>query len=176
MGPLSLRALGAAALAAFGWAAVAIELAPSVPRPAPDLLFCVVALWAIRRPAAAPLILAFLLGLGRDLVSGAPAGLGALALTLSAAALRSAGATLRRRNVIVEWAAVVAVAAAALLGQRLLLALTLAPAPGLGDLASRLAATALAWPVVVLALRLPARIGPAPATAEGGLMFERRAP
>jgi rod shape-determining protein MreD len=175
MGPFTLRVAGAITLTLAAWAALGVELAPGLPHPAPDLVLCVAALWSVRRPSATPLALVFAIGLAQDLVSGAPAGLGAMALLLACVTLQARAPALRRRGFMVEWAVVALIVAAALLGQRLLLGLTLAPAPALGELAARFAATAAAYPLVALLLRWALRIGPAPAAVEGDLMFERRA-
>jgi rod shape-determining protein MreD len=142
----------------------------------PDLLFCVAALWSIRRPAAAPLTLLFAIALARDLVSGAPVGLGALAFVLVSAALRRNSAVLRRRAFPVEWLTVTAAAALMLTVQQALLIVTLAPTPSFDGLGAHFGATALAYPAVALFFRWAARVGPANAAADGELMFERRIP
>jgi rod shape-determining protein MreD len=142
----------------------------------PDLLFCVAALWSIRRPAAVPLTVLFALALARDLVSGAPVGLGALAFVLVCAALRGNSAALRRRAFPVEWLTVATAAALMLTVHQALLMVTLAPTPSLEGLGLRFGVTALAYPAVALFFRWAARIGPANAAADGELMFERRIP
>jgi rod shape-determining protein MreD len=176
MGPLSLRVAGACVFALAAWGVVGVELAPGLSSPMPDLMFCVAALWSIRRPAAAPLTLLFALALARDLVSGAPAGLGALAFVLVCAALRRNSAALRRRAFPVEWLTAATAAALMLTAQQALLIVTLAPTPSLDDLGLRFGATALAYPAVALIFRWAARVGPPNATADGELMFERRIP
>ncbi len=86
------RLAGMAALAALGWLAILIGLAPIDARaaawPAPDLLFGVVACFAVRRPSSSPAALILVLGLARDVLGGGPAGLGALTLWAAAEYLR----------------------------------------------------------------------------------------
>lgn len=168
------RAFSIALLLLFGWAALAVELAPGRAMPRPDILFCIVALWSLRRPLWTASLAVFALGLARDLLGGAPVGLGALTLLMASVLLRAQAATVRRRSVFIEWAVVAGAFAAMAMAQQALLTLTLAPTPPSGDLLLRLAATALVWPVIALALRWAVRLGPAPLPVEGGLRFERR--
>lgn len=174
MGALAARCLSLVALVLTGLAATAAAMAPTPGWPRPDLLLCVVALWALRRPGWTPALAVFALGLARDLSGGGPVGAGALGLLLAAELLRAQAPALRRRVFPLEWAAVVAAAAIAVAAPWLLLTLTLAPTPPLPALGARVAATALAYPLVALALRWAVRIGPAAQSTDGGLMFERR--
>lgn len=152
-----MRLAGYAAFAACGWLAIALGLAPIGggigALPGPDLLFCAAALVATRRPRLAAPPLVFALGLARDMLGGGAIGLGALTLTLAAAALRARSEGLRRRGFAVEWGAAALGAAAALLLQWLALTATLAPAPPLSALAGGWAATVLAYPFCALLLR-----------------------
>ncbi len=163
---------------ALGWAATAAELAPVMGAPgawpAPDLLFCVAAALAVRRPAATPAALVFLLGLMRDMLGGGPVGLGALALLAGVEGARAAAARGRPLGLMAEWlgAALWAAAASGLVFVGLLV--TLAPTPALAELGLRLAATAAAYPLVALALRVGLRGRPA-AGSDGDMMFGRRA-
>ncbi|MFN3614493.1 MAG: hypothetical protein ACK4WC_08035 [Rubrimonas sp.] len=158
----------------FGWAGLAVELAPGRAMPRPDILFCVVALWSLRRPLWTASLAVFALGLARDLLGGGPVGLGAITLLLASAVMRGRAAAVRRRSMLVEWATVAAAFALMMLAQQALLTLTLAPTIPTEDIVLRLAATATVWPAIALALRWAVRIGPAPMPVEGGLRFERR--
>jgi hypothetical protein len=177
--PGALRLLRLAVMASLAWVAIAAEVAPAAGStrtvPAPDLLLGLFAAAAIRGPAAAPALLVFGAGVLRDLLTGAPPGLGAVGLIAGVEVLKRAGASLRRRRFGLEWAAVAGAGAAAVAAQALLLGLTLYPPPPLGDLALRAGMTALAYPVAALAARLALRLGPRAAVAEGELMFGRRA-
>ncbi len=171
---VSLLALGAAA-----WLAVAVDMAPVGGAlsgwAGPDMLLCVVALWAVRRPAQTPAIIVFLLGVARDLLSGGPVGAGALGLLVAAEALRGRGRAASRGGFPAEWLAVGLAAATALGVQWALLTATLAPTPATVDLIARLSATVAAYPVVALALRWAVRLGPAPTPAEGATVLSGRA-
>lgn len=162
MTPLDLRLsrlAGRAALAALAGAALAAELAPvgaaAGPAAAPDFLFCLVAALAARRPQLAPPPLVFVLGLLRDLLSGGPIGLGALALMLSVEALRAREPAIRRRGAALEWPLAAALCGLALGGQAAALWATAAPAPDLEALAARYGLTLMAYPPVALALAWP---------------------
>jgi len=69
-GDRRLDVLRTGALTLGGLGAILIEAAPAgvaaLSLPSPDLLFCLVALWAVRAPKAAPILLLFALGLLRD--------------------------------------------------------------------------------------------------------------
>lgn len=143
----------AVVLAAFGWLAVQIELAPlgaaAGATPAPDLLFCVAACLVLRRPDESPAALILIVGLVRDLVGGGPVGLGALLLFAGVEALRVFGARARRlslfREVMVVAAVIVAVSAA----EALIIALTLAPTPPLEIVGLGALVTIAAYPLVL---------------------------
>ncbi|MEM8698966.1 MAG: rod shape-determining protein MreD, partial [Pseudomonadota bacterium] len=100
-----LRALRMLMLACLGSLAVFLEAAPvdlsATGLLSPDLLLCVVAYWALRRPSATPLLLVFGLGLGRDLLTDAPLGAGALTLVLTAEILKQYRGWLRTRPFLV---------------------------------------------------------------------------
>lgn len=157
MGVLARLAL----LAACCWLATAIEMAPfraANTIATPDLLFCLLAAVALVGGGARIVVLAFLFGLFRDLVSGGPVGPGALALTLSVELLRGGAATLARRSPPFRWLVVVAALAAGLALQATLLTLAFWPAPDLARFGARVASTALAFLPVMLAARLGASL------------------
>ena len=83
-------------LAGFGLVAIMAAMIPLAPGGAlgpPDILWCVVVAFAVRRPGAAPAWLIVALGLAADLMLSRPLGLGALALFLSAETMRIAAST-----------------------------------------------------------------------------------
>ena len=102
---LGLLRLGALTLAGLG--AVLLEAAPAgiapLSLPSPDLLFCLVAVWAVRAPEAAPILLVFALGLVRDFLTDLPPGLGALSLVAAGEALKARAGALARQPFAVEW-------------------------------------------------------------------------
>ncbi|MEM1313213.1 MAG: hypothetical protein AAGI51_01570 [Pseudomonadota bacterium] len=154
--PLRLLA-GAIVFLAAGLIALFVQVAPISQIPAdwrPDLVWCVLAFFALRAPRAAPLLLVALLLLARDALTGAPPGAGALALLLAFEGLRLwAGARPARPPLLSEAIAATGFHAGALALQWLLLAAVFAPTPDLDALARHLAATALALPLVAALLR-----------------------
>lgn len=150
-------------LALFGTFAVLIEAAPlgftPGARPSPDLLFCIVAYWAVRRPAATPLLLVVALGLLRDFLTDVPIGAGALTLAIAAEVLRGMSGRISRLSVVMEWVISALVAAAMLLLQWTMVLVTLMQPPYLAEIVSQWLATALFIPVVALSLRWFLRIG-----------------
>jgi rod shape-determining protein MreD len=118
----------------------------------PDLLYCLVVGWMVRRPATAPLWAVLLLGLLGDVMLSRPIGLGALGLVLVSEWFRRRGRLFHSSPFPLEWLAATLGFAVLLAGVRVALALVFAPGPTAGMLASYLAATALAYPLVVLGL------------------------
>ena len=147
------------ALGGFGLVAILaamIPLAPGGDLVPPDILWCVVVAFAVRRPGAAPLWLIVALGLLGDLMLSRPVGLGALALVLSAEAMRANSGRFRGAPFVIEWVAAAALFALALAGMEALLRLALAEGPTLGAAARHAVATALAYPVIAFCVtRLP---------------------
>lgn len=150
-------------LIAFGWLAILISLTPLDARasatPSPDLLFCVAAFLAIRRPAATPPILVLLLGLLRDFAGGGPIGVSALALLGAVEYLR-----LKRdwllRSVMTELWVIAAVIFAMTAAQLAFLLLALTPSPPLEVLAVGVISTFIAYLFVWLIFRNIFRIMP----------------
>ncbi|CAN5639136.1 hypothetical protein BH23PSE1_BH23PSE1_06210 [soil metagenome] len=120
---------------------------------APDLLFCLAAAWLLRRPAVAPLLLVVAAGLMADILLHRPLGLGALGLLALAEVLGARRAGIRALGFVAECLAVAALFAAVLAGQSALLVLAFSPGPGLAPLAQHWLATALAYPLLVLAAK-----------------------
>lgn len=151
-----------ALLFTLGVLAIYIEMAPlgigPGARPSPDLVLCVVAYWAIRRPGSTPALLVFALGLMRDLISDVPVGAGALSLVLAAEALKAWRRSLVRSGFIREWITVFCAALATAAMQWLLVLMTLAQPPFLDQLLNQCLYTAMAYPVIALFFRWVLRI------------------
>ena len=118
--------------------------------PGPDLLLCVVFAWVLRRPDYMPALLVAVVFLIEDLLMMRAPGLWALLALLGSEFLRGRQPLMRELPFALEWAFVAAVMAVLWLGERLLLGLLVVPMPGLGLAFVQLAATVLAYPLVVL--------------------------
>ncbi len=157
------RLIRIALLLALGLAAIFVEAAPlglsADAYPSPDILFCVVAYWSIRRPEAAVLIAVFALGLARDLMTDAPVGAGALTLVFAAEFLKALGHGLSRRSFATEWLLLAAVLALVIMAQWLIVLVLLAHPPYLTDLGYQWLATMALYPVLALVFRWLFRIG-----------------
>jgi len=147
----------------FGVLAIYVEAAPlgvgpDAP-PSPDLLLCVVVFWSVRRPEAIPIPLVFALALMRDLLTDMPVGAGTLALVLISEVFKLRRRQLARAMFLREW---VELAAASITGAMLvwvLVVLTLAQPPYLGDLLDQSLYTTMIYPVLVAVFRWGLRIG-----------------
>ncbi len=140
---------------ALGLLAVLVPLTPLAPAGGlvvPDVLYCLVIGWMVRRPATAPLWAVVALGLLGDVMLAWPLGLGALGLVLVSEWFRRWGRLFHSSPFPLEWLAATVGFAALLAGCRLALALVFAGGPGTRPLAAFLLATALAYPLVVLGL------------------------
>lgn len=161
--PRALYWANAIVLVAFGWLAILIGLTPVNMRasaaPSPDVLFCVAAFLAIRRPAATPPVLVLLLGLLRDLAGGGPAGLGALMLLAAVEYLRYRREWLLR-SLFTELGGVAVTILAMVALQLGLLLLALTPSPPLEVLAEGVGTTFIAYLIVWLVFRNIFRIMP----------------
>lgn len=146
----------------LGMLAIYIEAAPlGVPvdaPPSPDLLLCVVAYWSIRRPGSIPLMLVFLLGLTRDLVTDVPVGAGVLALVLISEGFKTWRRHLARLFFLIEWFWVAAASVAGTALVCLLMALTFAQPPYLMGLLHQSIYTSMIYPFLALVLRWGLRI------------------
>ncbi|MFO1104647.1 MAG: rod shape-determining protein MreD [Amaricoccus sp.] len=129
-----------------------IPLAPGSGAVPPDLLFCLLVGWTIRRPNAIPAWAVLLLGLFADLMLSRPVGLGALGLLLATEAARIESARLRSGPFLLEWLLVTLCFALVLTWTEILLRLSFAAGPGFGAALRHLGATALAYPLVVAGL------------------------
>ncbi|MEM7668504.1 MAG: hypothetical protein AAF317_05035 [Pseudomonadota bacterium] len=141
----------------LGLLAVFIEVAPlgltAGALPSPDLLACLVACWTLRRPEAAPIVLVFLLGICRDLLSDTPPGAGTLSLVLMTQVLLSWRAWLVIRPFVVEWLIVAIAIVAMLFLQWAIIVLTLGHPPYVTEMGVLALVTMLAYPPVALILR-----------------------
>ncbi|MEM9011355.1 MAG: rod shape-determining protein MreD [Pseudomonadota bacterium] len=141
-------------LAGAGLGAILVALVPGGPVPQswamPDLLYCLVVAWVVRRPETAPFWLIFLLGLTADLMIGRPVGLGAILLVLAAEVFRSQRRTVLEGGAVAEWIAAGTVFALILGAQVLMLWITFANLPALGELLRYGIVTVAVYPIVVL--------------------------
>ncbi|MEM7270020.1 MAG: rod shape-determining protein MreD [Pseudomonadota bacterium] len=156
------RWLNGLVLIAFGWLAVLLELAPlneeAGALPAPDLLFCVCAYFALRRPTGTPAVLVGLMGLVRDLISGGPVGLGALTLLAGVETVRSVSETIRRRGLAAELL-MIAIASVGMIALNVLaLVVTFSPIPDIMQLVLRAAGTLGAYVLIYLFMRFIMRV------------------
>jgi rod shape-determining protein MreD len=125
----------------------------------PDLVWCVVAYVALRRPGAAHPLLVFGVGLLQDMLTTGPFGAGVLTMLLMSEFLRAQSHWLCRRPILFEWFVVSLTALAMMFLQWLMLTISFADPPALLELAPRLGLTILAFPLVAAAFRYLLRIG-----------------
>ena len=144
--------------------AALIPLGPGGVLVPPDLLYCLVIAWVLRAPDASPVWLLVGLGLMADTLLSRPIGLGALGLLLAAEVAGRNRTTFRGLPFPAEWAAATIGYGVILAGIYALLRLTFAEAPALHDLLRYLVATALAYPLVALAVAWGVRLRAAEAT------------
>ncbi len=145
------------ALPVLGIIAIYAALLPFSPgsgAPVPDILYCLVIAWVLRRPASAPLAVVLVLGLLADFLLTRPIGLGALGLVLASEVIRGRSALLRGVPFVLEWLAAMLVFFCMLAAITLVLRVSFADAPGLGPLGWHIAATAAIYPFVALLLVL----------------------
>ena len=117
--------------------AVMIPLGPGGALVAPDLLYCLLVAWVVRRPARTPLWRVVALGLFADVMLSRPLGLGALGLMLVVETFRRRALLFHGAPFLLEWgAAVAAFARDARSAMHLALALVLVAPPGLGAVAA----------------------------------------
>ena len=155
---------------ALGLAATIAPLLPLAPGGRlmpPDLAWCLTVAWVIRRPARLPFPAILAVGLLGDVLLSRPLGLGALGLLLLAEAFRNRAHLFWSAPFPLEWLAAAAAFAALLAAEHLALALVFAEPPGLALALRYLAATAIAYPLVVLGLVWVAGLR-APRLRDGG--------
>ncbi|WP_118135320.1 rod shape-determining protein MreD [Oceanicella sp. SM1341] len=134
-----------------------ISLAPvglsATDMPMPDLVYLPIAVWLIRRPEAAPLLLVFAIGLAADLLRGGPLGIGVLGLIGAGELLRRMSEGLVRGPFMMEWLVAGGLFIGLLAFQCVALWLTFSPRPAFGLLWQHAAGTVLLYPLVAFALR-----------------------
>lgn len=129
-----------------------LPLAPGGGLMPPDLAFCLTIAWVIRRPARLPFPAILAVGLLGDVLLARPVGLGALGLLVAAEAFRNRAHLFWSAPFPLEWLAAAGAFAALLAVEHLALEIVLAAPPGLTLSLRSLAATAVAYPLVVLGL------------------------
>jgi len=158
-----LRLFRIAVLLSLGLGAISLEAAPlglsPEAYPSPDILFCVVAYWSIRRPDAAAVIAIFAIGLVRDLLTDLPVGAGALSLVLASEFLKRLAVGLSRRSFATEWAVVTLLFAVMSAAQWIVVLILLAHPPYLIDLGHQLLVTVALYPLLALIFRWLLRVG-----------------
>ena len=122
--------------------------------PGPDLLMCLTFAWVLRRPDYVPIALIAMVVLLEDLMLMRPPGLWAALMVLGAEFLRNRTALSRELSFVVEWVLVAGVMAAVVMGNRLVLAVTMLDQASLGQTIIQLVASILCYPVVVFLSRL----------------------
>ncbi|MER2508085.1 MAG: rod shape-determining protein MreD [Amaricoccus sp.] len=145
------------ALPLLGIVAIYAALLPFSPgsgAPVPDILYCLVIAWVLRRPASAPLAVVLGLGLLADFLLSRPIGLGALGLVLASEIIRGRASLLRGVPFVLEWIAAMVLFVAMLAVETLVLRVSFADAPGLAPLGWHIAATVAIYPFVALLLIL----------------------
>lgn len=118
----------------------------------PDLVYCLMTAWVIRRPDRVPLWTAPALGFLGDVLLMRPLGLGALGLTLVTELFRARATALQSAPFLVEWLVAAIGFVAMLAGMQVPLWATFANVPGLGRLEASAVATTVAYPLVVFGL------------------------
>ena len=135
--------------------------------PVPDLMFCLMAAWRLRRPEYANLALVVGSALIAEIFFLMPLGLWSAMALISAEFFRIMAERVRFVPFVIEWLVMVLAYAAACIAYHLILAICLAPIADFGDILLRLTATALAYPPVVAAANLIFRIRKASTIAAG---------
>lgn len=122
--------------------------------PGPDVLLALTLAWVLRRPDYVPAALIAAVVLLEDLLMMRPPGLWAALTVLAAEFLRNRAALTRELSFVVEWVVVAGVMAAVVMGNRLVMALTLMDQVSLGQAMIQLVATILCYPLIVAVSRL----------------------
>lgn len=118
--------------------------------PWPDLILCLMAAWAIRRPALVPLGMVVLVGLLTDFLFIRAPGPWTLILILCFEVLRVQARREGTMSVATEAGTILAVFTSAFLANRLILAVFAVPQPPFGATVLELLVTVLAYPLVAL--------------------------
>ncbi|MFN6977728.1 MAG: rod shape-determining protein MreD [Gemmobacter sp.] len=128
--------------------------APSEGWPAPDVMVALTAAWVLRRPDHLPAVMIALVILIEDMMLMRPPGLWAAAVVLMAEFLRARAALSRELPFPAEWFLVAVTVAGTAALHRVVLGITLTPAPPVTMVMVQVAGTVALYPVVVAALHL----------------------
>lgn len=154
----SLRLAMAALYLALALAIMALHLMPhnlSPGRwPGPDLLLCLTFAWVLRRPEHVPVLAIALAFLVADLLYQRPPGLWSALVLAACEILRARAYVTRPLAFAMEWALVGILVLAMVLGEWVVLLLTMVPQPGLHYELWQAAVTVGVYPLTVWALRL----------------------
>ncbi len=115
----------------------------------PDLLLALPMAWALRRPEYVPALLVAAVMLLTDLLFQRPPGLLAFLVVVAVEFLKARSVQMREQTMFAEWFSVALVMLAVMLANRMVLALLMVPQPPLGLTLIQLAATVLAYPLVM---------------------------
>ncbi len=121
---------------------------------APDLVFCITMAWVLRRPDYVPALLIAAIVLLEDMLLLRPPGLWAALTVLAAEFLRNRAALTRELSFVMEWLLVATVLAAATLGLRLALMVTMLEQVSLAQTMVQMVVSILWYPAVVAVSRL----------------------
>lgn len=116
---------------------------------APDILLCLILAYASRRPEYAPILLVAVVALAADLLLNRVPGLQAALTVLLADRLSRRRVRQAAQGQLAEWARAAAAIGVLFVANRLLLALLFVPNTPLGPALTQVAATVLAYPVVL---------------------------
>lgn len=130
--------------------------------PGPDLVMCLCCAWVLRRPDHLPAILIAGVVFLEDMLLMRPPGLWAAILLLGTEFLRRRAS--RDMPILQEWGMVSMAILVMVLANRLIHAMVLLPQPGLGMTLLHAVMSIIAYPVVVVLLKLAFRFGPAGGT------------
>lgn len=118
--------------------------------PQPNLAYCIVAAWIVRRPECVPLSIVAITALLEETLLLTPPGLWSAAMVLSALFLRDSGAMIKRTTFVLEWGLVsITFLVASVVCALLKLALFI-PSASLQLMSLDVMATVAAYPLVVL--------------------------
>lgn len=129
--------------------------------PGPDLMMCLCCAWILRRPDHLPVILIAGVAFLEDILMMRPPGLWAAILILGTEFLRSRSHYSREMPILHEWGMVSMVILVMMLANRIIQAMVVLPQPPLGMTLFHAVMSMLAYPVVVMLLKLAFRFGPA---------------
>jgi rod shape-determining protein MreD len=121
--------------------------------PGPNLLFCLILAWTVRRPEYLPVLMIAGVVLLEDLLLMRPPGLWTGIVILASEFIRSRVALTRELNFGVEWLLVAGLMLVAFLAYRLVMGLAFLPQPAFGFALVQVLWSIVAYPVVVAVSR-----------------------